>query len=850
MKSKILSLIALTLMAAHCSKQTEKTVTVTNEVKVPVEATHVEALVAADAGASLSIGNKIQLIVPAGALNQDTNISVHKAAVATPSENLVPLTNSVELGAHGVEFNKPVSLNVCYDPATLAAQNLKEETVAVYYVDPATGEYASVGGSVNKASHCITADLQHFSTYLVAAQILQGGNNAPVISAPTLLPTAPMAGLPLRLSTVITDFEQSTVNGQIGFGQIATAKLFYRVYQGDVNAAPYTEVALAPDYNDATGTRYTAKIPANTVTTAGLEYYIRAVDNLGLAKLRYPTKVANQPSIVINRTATGLSFQTNVVTDLAAGFKRSYTVKGNDNLGGSYNVEVESFAVNNSIGNAVQLSSAVVQFTATTAGAQNYRIGSLTVNSGAFTLTSQDIRVHAGMLDHIALLSPAGVVLGNSITVNANSTYDFDVLGYDAYGNTTNVLPLFVIVPVSGAGTISPTGLYTAPATAQTATLVATLDGVQDSILINVVVNSGWMVTGSLNGSRYCHTATRLTDGRVLLTGGYSDVTGALQNVSEIFDPNGNAGAGMFVITAPMISSRTCHTATLLPDGRVFITGGYNGIASNSNYSSEIFDPNGNGGAGVFTLTAPMSVPRQFHEATLLNDGRVLLTGSYDSTLGQISAEIFDPAGNGGLGSIVSTANMMMRRGAHTATKLSDGRVAIIGGVGSGVFISATEIFDSAGNAGTGSFTLTSNISSQRHFHTATLLADNRVLITGGTDNTQLSGSEFFDPAGNGGLGSFSVAASMSSARSLATAMLLADNRVLISGGSDQTGPLSSSEIFDPIGNGGLGSFSIAANMSSPRVYHRAVILADGRVLITGGYNGVNASDTAEIYQP
>ncbi|MBN8222914.1 MAG: hypothetical protein J0L53_18515, partial [Spirochaetes bacterium] len=452
--------------------------TVTNEVKVPVEATHVEALVAADAGASLSIGNKIQLTVPAGALSEDANISVTKGAVVAPKENLVPISTSLEMGGHGIEFNKPVALNVCYDASALVSQNLKEETVQVYYVDPLTGEYAAVGGNVNLAAHCVSAQLTHFSTYLIAAQILQGGNNAPVISAPTFTPTVPMAGLPLKISSVVTDYELTAVNGQIGFGQVATATLYYRI-PGEPS---FTQVALTPDTLDDTATRYSYKIPANRVTTAGIEYYLKATDNLGANRIR------NTVTLPIARTATGIAFQTTVAVDLAAGFKRSYTLRGIDDLGAQRNIEVDSFAVNNGIGTAAKISASVVQFTATTANAQNYRVGSISATAGSFNTTSPDIRVHAGYLDHIALLSPTGVVLGNSITVNANSTYDFDVLGYDAYGNTTNILPQFVIVPVSGAGTITPTGLYTAPATAQTATLVATLDGVMDSILINVVI--------------------------------------------------------------------------------------------------------------------------------------------------------------------------------------------------------------------------------------------------------------------------------------------------------------------------------------------------------------------------
>lgn len=446
-------------------------------VNVPAEATSISAKIAADSGGQLSIGNSVQLTIPAGALNEDTEISIAKAATAAPQENLVPVGNTLNFGAEGIEFNQSVTLNVCYDSAALAAKGLPEDTVQVYYVDDA-GNYAAIGGAVNKTSHCVTAQLQHFSTYLIAAQILQGGNNPPVVSAPTFTPSVPLAGLPLKISSVITDYELNAVNGQVGFGQVATAKLYYRI-PGEPS---FTQVALTPDYLDDTATRYSYKVPANRVTTAGIEYYIKATDNLGLNKQR------NAATLAIARTATAINFNIGTAINLTAGFKRSYTVRSVDDLGTVRNIDVDSFTLNNGIGTAAKVSPSVIQVTATTANAQNYRIGSLTANAGTFSVTSQDIRVHAGYLDHIALLSQTGVVLGATINVNANATYDFDVMGYDAFGNTSNVLPQFVIVPVSGAGTITSTGLYTAPATAQTATLVATLDGVMDSILINVVV--------------------------------------------------------------------------------------------------------------------------------------------------------------------------------------------------------------------------------------------------------------------------------------------------------------------------------------------------------------------------
>jgi len=216
-------------------------------------------------------------------------------------------------------------------------------------------------------------------------------------------------------------------------------------------------VPLTPDYLDTTATRYSYKIPANRVTTAGIEYYLMATDNLGLNRIR------NTATLNIARTATGISFLSNAVTNLAAGFSRAYTVRAIDDIGAQHAIDVDAFVVNNGIGTATKTAASVVQFTATTANPENMRVGSLTVTAGSFSVTSQSIQVHAGMLDHISFLSPTGVLLGNSINVNTGATYDFDMLGYDAFGNTTNVLPLFVLVPVTGGGSITSTGLYSAP---------------------------------------------------------------------------------------------------------------------------------------------------------------------------------------------------------------------------------------------------------------------------------------------------------------------------------------------------------------------------------------------------
>ncbi|HET9786181.1 MAG TPA: kelch repeat-containing protein, partial [Pyrinomonadaceae bacterium] len=78
------------------------------------------------------------------------------------------------------------------------------------------------------------------------------------------------------------------------------------------------------------------------------------------------------------------------------------------------------------------------------------------------------------------------------------------------------------------------------------------------------------------------------------------------------------------------------------------------------------------------------------------------------------------------------------------------------------------------------------------------------------------------------------------------TATSLADGRVLIAGGENAAGQLSDSEIFDPAS----GTFSSSGSMTAARADHAAVRLADGRVLITGGRNGSGKLGTSEIFDP
>lgn len=192
-------------------------------------------------------------------------------------------------------------------------------------------------------------------------------------------------------------------------------------------------------------------------------------------------------------------------------------------------------------------------------------------------------------------------------------------------------------------------------------------------------------------------------------------------------------------------------------------------------------------------------------------------------------------------GRIVRAESMQARRADHTSTLLQDGRVLITGGmVENGVFLKSAELFDPKRDA----FAATDSMRSNRVEHTATLLPDGKVLVAGGLASRTFDGpgavasTEIYDPAS----GHFLAGPSMTTARTGQGAVVLPNQKVLIVGGADNSGPLASAEIYDPASN----RFSATTSMHTARIGRTAVLLKDGRVLVTGGGNG----RAAEVYDP
>jgi hypothetical protein len=278
-----------------------------------------------------------------------------------------------------------------------------------------------------------------------------------------------------------------------------------------------------------------------------------------------------------------------------------------------------------------------------------------------------------------------------------------------------------------------------------------------------------WVETGAPKSAYGYVATTLLPNGKVLVAGDPDPHSGVGLCAAEVFDP----ASGIWTATTAFKTSCQYPTSTLLRNGQVLLSGGFNfffsGLAWGRDYDGKVTvrlppenirRPNDaqiyNPASGIWTSvknSGGMSASSP-HTATLLPDGKVLFVGVEMLNSPPSGAFIYDPAG----GTWTATSAMTSPRNFHTATLLADGKVLVVGGgvlsqfpnppIGNPTpraILSSAELYDPASGKWT---ELDSHLDCARAEHTATLLPDGRVLITGGCDSdySVTSSTEIFDP--------------------------------------------------------------------------------------------------------
>jgi hypothetical protein len=344
----------------------------------------------------------------------------------------------------------------------------------------------------------------------------------------------------------------------------------------------------------------------------------------------------------------------------------------------------------------------------------------------------------------------------------------------------------------------------------------------------------GWSATGGMTEARSGHTATLLSDGKVLVAGGRigpNDDPSATS--AELYDPS----SGTWSTTGSMHGPLEDQTATLLQDGTVLVAGGSGIVGRDASATAELYDPV----SGTWTATADMFVAGNGHTATLLSDGKVLVVGG---NYGPQRANLYDPIS----GTWTATGGTLVtNRFYATATLLSDGRVLVVGGqLALRTRDSSAELYDPS----SGLWTATGNLGQVGEEHTATLLPDGRVLVVGcgsGGGGKATASAELYDPTSR----SWTAVRNMTKFHDAGCSVtLLPDGRVLVAGGAGNHGVSASAEVYDP----GTGTWTSAGNMDTPRAGQTATLLPGGQVLVAGGQKVISGLfspfASAELYDP
>ncbi len=287
------------------------------------------------------------------------------------------------------------------------------------------------------------------------------------------------------------------------------------------------------------------------------------------------------------------------------------------------------------------------------------------------------------------------------------------------------------------------------------------------------------LVQTKLRSARNFPASVTFADGSTLFAGGFNPSLGSVA-VSDVY------AGGAFVAAQNMTIGREAHVATLLGDGRALVSGGLQANGFKFHQTAEIYDPN----SKAFTPTTNnLTIPRAFHAAAWFDSSQVvvLVGGASGPSSETATSEMFDPK-SGMFTAIASTLPHASK--ALAAARLPDGRLLIAGGAnGTDKTLADATLYDAKTNA----LTPTAPMTTRRMAFTLTTLADGRVLAVGGWSDTEspsqsTASLEVYDPKTSAWT---KLDAKLSVSRLDHVAVLMSDCRVAILGGQSVATPAS-----------------------------------------------------------
>lgn len=568
--------------------------------------------------------------------------------------------------------------------------------------NPATGKFIPTGNLAISRESAIAVTLDN-GTVLVAGgyQYPSGFLTEAEIYDPTkaaFTPTGSM-GTPRNLHSAVLlgDGTVLVVGGSDGSTALASAEIY----------TPTTG-RFTPTWTMSAARLFAAA----TTLSDGSVLVSGGEGNSGVTQLLASAEVYPPPSSSAGTAAAEFTVNNPVptITKLSAATAPSGTqvvITGNNFVGNS-EVLLNGLAVP-SYGDPTKPEE--IWFYPSSAGSYTITVNNPSPGGGISNSTNLDVTVNVQVTPVRALWYPG-----------SSNPFSAMVLGT----SDTNVI--WSVREGTAGGTITSSGVYTAPSTSGTYHVVATSDADQGQSAIATVIvspDAGQAAYGpQMTTYQPDTTAVLLNNGRVLLAGNSS---------AEIYDPS----AGLFTSTGAMPVPRINPVAVLLADGRALVAGGSEDSGASLAPGAETYDPT----TGVFSPAASMALPTRSPDSlTALPNGKVLVIGSEGDALDGATTELFDPS----TGTFSFTGSMATARGGLTAKLLTNGKVLIAGGGDYyGNQLSTAELYDPV----TGTFSSTGSMTVPKLMPSSVLLGNGKVLIVGG-DWTYYGGSaEVYDPS-------------------------------------------------------------------------------------------------------